>query len=263
LFLAAIIPGIIATIGYGIAVWAYVRIFPSAGPAAERESWRTRFTSLKSVWPVAVIFVSVIGGIYLGIFTPTEGAAVGAAATGVLSITAGGMRLHGFAAAILETAKITGMIFLILIGAEFYSSFLALSQLPQALSQWIAGQGWSPLAILIAIVLIYLVLGCVMDGLAMILVTVPVFLPLILRLDFGMSPDAVGVWFGILVLTAVEVGLITPPIGINVYVINSMAEGVPITDTFKGIIPFFLSDLVRIAIIICVPATTTWLTALT
>jgi len=134
--------------------------------------------------------------------------------------------------------------------------------LPQELSQWITGQGWSPIIILIVIIVIYLFLGCVMDGLAMILVTVPVFLPLILQLDFGMSSEAVAVWFGILVLIAVEVGLITPPIGINVYVINSMAEGVPITETFKGIVPFFLSDLVRIAIIIFVPATTTWLAGL-
>ena len=262
LFVAAIIPGLIATIGYGIAVWIYVRISPLAGPAAERERWGARFASLKSVWPVAVIFISVIGGIYVGIFTPTEGAAVGAAATAALSVTAGGMRLRGLAAAVLETAKITGMIFLILIGAEFYSSFLALSQLPQELSQWITGQGWSPIIILIVIIVIYLFLGCVMDGLAMILVTVPVFLPLILQLDFGMSSEAVAVWFGILVLIAVEVGLITPPIGINVYVINSMAEGVPITETFKGIVPFFVSDLVRIGIIILVPATTTWLAGL-
>ncbi len=262
LFAAAIIPGIIATIGYGVAVSVYVRLFPSAGPAAERESWRTRIISLKSVWPVAVIFVAVIGGIYLGIFTPTEGAAVGAAATGILSVTFGGMRLPGFTVAILETAKITGMIFMILIGAAFYSSFLALSQLPQALSEWITGHGWSPFIILMAIILIYLVLGCLMDGLAMILVTVPVFLPLILQLDFGMSTEAVAVWFGILVLIAVEVGLITPPIGINVYVINSMAEDVPITETFKGIIPFFISDLIRIGIIIWLPATTTWLAGL-
>jgi TRAP-type C4-dicarboxylate transport system permease large subunit len=151
---------------------------------------------------------------------------------------------------------------MILIGAAFYSSFLALSQLPQALSEWITGHGWSPFIILMAIILIYLVLGCLMDGLAMILVTVPVFLPLILQLDFGMSTEAVAVWFGILVLIAVEVGLITPPIGINVYVINSMAEDVPITETFKGIIPFFISDLIRIGIIIWLPATTTWLAGL-
>jgi len=262
LFLAAIVPGIIATVGYGVAIWAYTRVFPSAGPAVARASWSARFHSLKAVWPVLAIFIVVIGGIYYGIFTPTEGAAVGAAATGVLSWTVGGMRLAGMKRAILETARITGMIFLILIGAEFYSSFLALSQLPQALAQWVAGTGWPAFAILTAIVLIYLVLGCLMDGLAMMLVTIPVFLPLILRLDFGISHDAVVVWFGILVLILIEVGQITPPIGLNVYVINSMAKDVPMTESFKGIVPFFLSDLVRIAIIICVPATTTWLAGL-
>jgi C4-dicarboxylate transporter, DctM subunit len=262
LFLAAIIPGILATLGYAAAIWAYTRVFPSSGPAAARAGWRERFHSLKAVWPVLVIFISVIGGIYLGIFTPTEGAAVGAAGTGILSWTVGGMRLTGITAAILDTAKITGMIFLILIGAEFYSSFLALSQLPQALAQLISGTGWPPFAILVAIVFMYLVLGCLMDGLAMMLVTIPVFLPLILRLDFGMPPEAVAVWFGILVLTLIEVGQITPPIGINVYVINAMAKDVPMSESFKGIVPFFLSDLVRIAIIICMPTATTWLAGL-
>jgi len=259
LFLAAMIPGIIATLGYGIAVWAYVRARPAAGPAGEPESWRERFRSLNAIWPVGVIFGTVVGGIYLGVFTPTEGAAVGAATTGCFSWIVGGMRFEGFKAAVLETAKITGMIFLILIGAEFYSSFLALSQLPQALSAWIGGLELPPFAVLLTIVLVYLVLGCVMDALAMILITVPVFLPVVLALDFGLSPEAVIIWFGIIVLCVVEVGLITPPIGLNVYVINSMAKGVPMTESFKGIVPFFLSDLGRIAVIIGFPATTTWL----
>jgi C4-dicarboxylate transporter DctM subunit len=263
LFLAAMIPGIIAAFGYGIAVWVYVRFRPAAGPAAELASWRERFRSLNAIWPVAVIFGTVIGGIYLGVFTPTEGAAVGAATTGCFSWAVGGMRLEGFKAAVLETAKITGMIFLILIGAEFYSSFLALSQLPQALSGWIGGLGLPPFAVLLTIVLVYLLLGCVMDALAMILITVPVFLPVIMGLDFGLSAEAVVVWFGIIVLCVVEIGLITPPIGLNVYVINSMAEGVPMTDSFKGIVPFFISDLVRVAIIIGFPGTTTWLAGLT
>ncbi len=259
LFLAAIIPGLIATTGYIIAVSVYVRLFPNAGPAGAREGWSARFKSLKTIWPVLTIFVIVIGGIYWGIFTPTEGAAIGAAATGVLSWSVGGLRLAGVKEALLETAKITGMIFLILIGAEFYSSFLSLSQLPQALSAWIVGLGWSPFAVLAAIIVVYLFLGCVMDALAMILVTIPVFLPVIYGLDFGMSHEAAAIWFGIIVLSVVEVGLITPPIGLNVYVINSMAQGVPMSESFRGVVPFFLSDLVRIAIIVALPATTTWL----
>lgn len=262
LFLAAIIPGIIATIGYAIAIRVYVHFRPNAGPAAEREGWAIRFRSLKAVWPVLTIFLVVIGGIYEGVFTPNEGAAVGAAATGVLSWMAGGMRLRGIKVAILETAKITGMIFMVLIGTEFYSAFLALSQLPQALSAWIAGLGLMPFQVLSAIIVVYLILGCLMDGLAMILLTIPVFLPVITGLDFGIPAEAVPIWFGILVLILVEVGLITPPIGINVYVINSMAKGVPMTETFRGIVPFFLSDLIRIAIVVLVPATTTWLPGL-
>jgi tripartite ATP-independent transporter DctM subunit len=259
LFVAAMIPGVIAVIGYSVAIGTYVRINPLAGPAAEREGWSVRLLSLQAVWPVAVIFIVVIGGIYQGVFTPTEGAAVGAAATGVLAWTVGGLRLNGIKAALLDTARISGMIFLILIGAEFYSSFLALSQLPQALASWIAELGWPSLGVVLLIVAIYLVLGCVMDTIAMILVTIPVFLPVILTLDFGLSEETTVIWFGIVILTVAEVGLITPPIGINVFVINSMAPDVPMIETFKGIVPFFLSDLVRIAIIIAVPATTTWL----
>ncbi len=262
LFLAAIIPGIMATFGYAAAVWGYTRVNPSAGPAVARAGWGERFRSLRAVWPVVTIFLVVIGGIYLGVFSPTEGAAVGTAATGLFAWSFGGMRLGALKEAVLDTAKITGMIFMILIGAEFYSSFLALSRVPHELAAWVAGTGWSPYTVLLTVVLIYLVLGCMMDGLAMMLVTIPVFLPLILQLDFGMSHEAVAVWFGILVLILIEVGQITPPIGINVYIINSMAKDVPMTESFKGIVPFFISDIVRIAVIIAVPATTTWLAGL-
>jgi C4-dicarboxylate transporter DctM subunit len=262
LFVAAIIPGVIATIGYATAIGIYVRVNAAAGPAGERESWAVRIHSLQTVWPVVLIFVVVIGGIYQGVFTPTEGAAVGAASTGVLSWIVGDMRLEGVKAALLDTGRISGMIFLILIGAEFYSSFLALSQLPQSLANWIAELGWPSLAVVVLIIVIYLILGCVMDTIAMILVTIPVFLPVILKLHFGMTEDTTVIWFGIVVLTVAEVGLITPPIGINVFVINSMAPDVPMTETFKGIVPFFLSDLVRIAIIVGLPATTTWLAGL-
>jgi C4-dicarboxylate transporter DctM subunit len=253
LFLAAIIPGALATLGYAIAIFIYVRLVPDSGPRADKASWRERIASLGTVWPVVTIFLVVIGGIYMGVFTPTEGAAIGAASTGLLAWFAGNMRWAGVRQSIFETAKISGMIFLILIGAELYSAFLALSQLPQALAEWIGTLGWKPITILIGIVVLYLLLGCVMDALAMILLTVPVFLPIMLRLDFGLPPEAVPIWFGIIVLSVVEVGLITPPIGINVFVINSMAPDVPMTESFKGVLPFFLSDLVRIGLVIAFP----------
>ena len=151
---------------------------------------------------------------------------------------------------------------LILIGAEVYNAFLALSQLPVELANALGASGLSPMSIVIGILLIYLVLGCVMDSLAMILLTVPVFFPLVTGLDFGLGEEGTAIWFGILVLIVVEVGLITPPIGLNVYVINSLAEGVPLGETFKGTVPFLLSDFVRVAIILAVPATCLWLPGL-
>ncbi len=262
LFLGAVIPGAIATAGYAIATVIYARINPAAAPTAERLAWRERVASLASVWPVVAIFLIVVGGIYLGVFTPTEGAGIGAAATGLFAWALGGLDRAGFRTAILETAKLTGMIFIILIGAAFYASFLALSQTPQALAQWIGDSGFAPMEVLLAMIGVYLILGCVMDGLPMILLTVPVFFPIIQQMDFGISPDALGVWFGILVVIVTEVGLITPPIGINVYVINSLAPDVPLTQTFRGVLPYFMSDIVRIAIILALPITCTWLPGL-
>jgi tripartite ATP-independent transporter DctM subunit len=259
LFLAAIIPGIIATLGYAAAIAIYVRARPRAAPPAEALAMAERLASLWSIGPVAAIFTVVVGGIYLGVFTPTEGAAVGAATTGLLAAALGGLDVRGLRLALFDTAKLTGMIFIILVGAEFYSSFLALSQTPQALARWIGEGGFAPLTVLLGIVVVYILLGCVMDGLPMILITVPVFYPIVIGLDFGMGIEALAMWFGILVLIAVEVGFITPPIGLNVYVINSMARDVPITESFKGIVPFFLSDLARIALIIAFPATCTFL----
>jgi C4-dicarboxylate transporter, DctM subunit len=262
LFVAAFIPGIIATIGYAIAIMIYVRLRPDAGPAATRESWSVRFRSLNAIWPVAVIFLIVIGGIYKGAFTPTEGATVGTVATAVMAACIGGLGLRAIRSSLLEMAKITGMIFLILIAAEVYSAFLALSQIPQDLAEWIGGRGLGPYTVLLTIILIYILLGAVMDEIGMILLTVPVFFPLVMGLDFGMSPTAQGIWFGILLLNVVEIGLILPPIGLNVFVINAMAKDVPLMQTYKGITPFFISDLVRIGIIVAFPATCTWLPGL-
>ena len=180
----------------------------------------------------------------------------------MFALCVGGLGLSEIKQSLLEMARTTGMIFIILIAAEIYSSFLALSQVPQALAEWITGLGFGPYSILLIIVLVYLVLGCVMDGIGMILLTVPVFYPIVMGLDFGLPPDAQGAWFGILMLIVVEVGLITPPIGLNVFVINSMARDVPLMQSFRGIVPFFMSDMVRIGIVILVPATCTWLPGL-
>ena len=257
LFLAAVFPGIIATIYYVIAVMLFVRLRPDSGPAAARMGWRERFESLKYIWPVVLIFFVVIGGIYRGVFTPTEGAAVGAAFTGIVAMFRR-MTWPAFTEALIDTAKTTGMIYLILIGAEIYGSFMALSEMPVWLAGLVLGLDLSPLAVVVLILVIYILLGAVMDGLAMILITVPVFLPIILGLELGMSNEAKAIWFGILVLSVVETGLITPPVGLNVYVINSLAKEVPLGETFKGVMPFVISDFFRLATIVGFPAVALW-----
>lgn len=262
LFLAALIPGIIATLGYSLTVGIYVRLKPSAAPLIQGVPIQKKVRSLVPVIPVATIFLLVIGGIYFGVFTPTEGAAIGAAATFLLACVLGRLDWSGFVTSVLETAQATAAIFLILIGAEIYNGFLALSGIPSELAGLFENSGLAPMLILIGILLLYLILGCVMDSLAMILLTVPVFFPLVTGLDFGFSADEIAIWFGILTLIVVEVGLITPPLGLNVYVINSLAKDIPLASSFKGILPFLLSDIVRIGIILALPATCLWLPGL-
>jgi tripartite ATP-independent transporter DctM subunit len=262
LFRAAVIPGILAVVGYILVIAVTVRISPMAGAALPKLSWPERISSLADVWPVAAIFLLMMGGIYLGWFSVTEGASVGVVATGLFALLSGNVRWAGFRTSILETAKITGFLFLILIGAEVYNSFLALTQIPTALADWIRVTQLDPILTVVLMILVYLVLGCVMDALAMILLTVPVFAPVLVTLDLGLSPDAVLVWFGIIALIVTEIGLITPPIGLNVFIISSLAPKVRIGDIFKGAFPFVISDLVRVAIIVALPLTALWVAGL-
>ena len=259
MFQAALVPGILAALGYLAAIWLYVRIRPLAGPVGPRATARERRHAVIQTWPVLFIFALVMGGIYAGIFTPTEGAAVGALGTGLIAVWRGGLRLAGFVECLMGAAGTTAMIFLILLGADFFNAFLGLSRMPLELAEVIGTSGLAPMAILLGIILIYLLLGCVMDSLAMILLTVPVFWPIIAGLDFQMPEDDLKMWFGIIVLIVVEVGLITPPVGLNVFVINSMAPDIPLKQTFIGVLPFLLSDAIRVALLIFVPGLTLFL----
>ncbi|NIZ14598.1 TRAP transporter large permease, partial [Phaeobacter sp. HF9A] len=209
LFIAALIPGILAAIGYMIAISVWVHWSPNSAAVKERMPWSERLRALGSVWPVVTIFVVVVGGIYTGIFTPTEAAAVGATGTGLAALASGEMNLARLKQAILSTASATGMIFLIVLGAGIYNNFLSLTQLPQSASIWVGDQGFSPWLILTLVLIMYLIFGCVMDSLSMVLLTVPIIYPIMSVLDFGMSASDFGLWFGILVLIVVEVGLIT------------------------------------------------------
>jgi C4-dicarboxylate transporter, DctM subunit len=253
LFVAAFIPGILAAIGYMIAISIYVRLFPASAGAHPRQTYRERFRALADVWPVLLVFIAVVGGIYTGWFTPTEAAAVGAAGTGLIALINGGLTRETLVASILTTASATALIFFIVFGAAIYNSFLALSQLPVEAAAFVTEQGFNPWLVLACILLFYLVLGCFMDSLSMILLTVPIFFPIVSGLDFGLGAEEFALWFGILVLIVVEVGLITPPVGMNLFVINSMAKDIPILHTYRGVTPFVISDVVRTALLVLFP----------
>jgi len=196
----------------------------------------------------------VIVGIYGGWANPTEAAAIGAAACGVIAVASGGMRMRGLIDSALGTAQSTAMIFLVLLGADMMNSALALSQMPVELANWVKASGFSPMLVMIMILVIYIFLGCVMDALAMILLTIPIFYPMVMALDFwGMSNDDKSIWFGILALMVVEIGLVHPPVGLNVYIINRLAKDIPLTETFKGVVPFLLSDFARITLLLYFP----------
>lgn len=259
LFLAAFIPGILAAIGYVITISIYVRLFPKSAGTRPPVPMAERWKALATTWPVLVIFGLVVGGIYAGWFTPTEGAAIGAAGTGIVALVGGNLSWRVLGEALIGTAKTTAMIFFIVLGASFYNGFLALSGVPQTLADFVLNQGYSPFFVLSVILLFYLIFGCVMDSLSMILLTVPIFFPVISAMDFGMSPEHVAIWFGILVLIVVEVGLITPPVGMNLFIINAMDRETPMTQTYKAVMFFVGSDIVRVILLVMFPAITLFL----
>ena len=259
MFAAAIVPGVLAALGYMLVVSIVVRLDPSLAGNIERASSQARWQALRDIWPVAVIFVVVIGGIYTGVFTPTEGAAVGVLTTGVLAWRRGGITRESAKRMLQGTATGTAMVFFIVLGAAAFNTFLALSQMPQELAAWIGTLQVSPYVVLVAILVFYLLLGCVMDSLSMILLTIPILFPVVSVLDFGLPPEQAAIWFGILVLIVVEVGLITPPVGMNLFIIQSMAPDVPMQATYRGVLPFVLSDLLRVALLVAVPGLTLWL----
>ena len=259
LFLAAFIPGIMAAIGYVIAISIYVRVFPGSAGTRPPVPMNERFRALVAVWPVLLVFVAVVGGIYGGIFTPTEGAAVGALGTGIIALANGGLNWRTLIESFTVTARTTAMIFFIVLGAAFYNGFLALTQVPQELSNWVVTQGFSPWTVLTIILIFYLIFGCLMDSLSMILLTIPIFFPVISVLDFGMTTEQVAIWFGILVLIVVEVGLITPPVGMNLFVINAMDRATRMIDTYKAVMFFVATDIVRVIILVLFPGITLFL----
>ncbi|MEY2874765.1 MAG: hypothetical protein RLZZ373_2136 [Pseudomonadota bacterium] len=260
LFVAAVIPGLIAMLGYMLVIRLVVTLDPKAGPAAARVPWPERVSALIGVVPVLLVFVVVIVGIYGGWANPTEAASIGAAACGVLAVVKGGLRWPGIRQSLIGTAHATAMIFLVLLGADLLNSALAITQLPTELAEWVKHSGLPPLAVLVAVLLCYVLLGCVMDSLAMILLTIPIFYPMVMGLEFwGMSVPDKSVWFGILSLMVVEIGLVHPPVGMNLFIIQKLAKDVPYIETAKGVMPFLASDFLRIGFLVAFPALSLWL----
>lgn len=262
LFMAALIPGVMAASFYILVISWLARRNPEAMPVQPALPWSERLRLLAAVWPSILIAVVVVGGIYGGIFTPTEAAAVGAVAVLADGIIRRALDWQGFRDALRQSAETCGMIFMILLGAEIFNGFLALTQLPTNAATAIAGWGLPPYLVLVALLAFYILLGAVMDELAMILLTLPVFFPIVTALDFGMPSDEVAIWFGILVLIVVGIGLVAPPIGLNVFVISAIARQIPITDIYKGVIPFVGADIVRLTLCVMFPSLSLWMVRL-
>lgn len=262
LFAAAILPGVIAMLGYMVAIAVYVRVAPGHAPPPLHHHGAHHHgdaPSLRGVAPIAAIFTLVFGGIYGGFFTPTEGAAVGAAATFVAALILGELTPNKIARSFYATAEGSAMIFLIFLGADLMNASLALTQLPHQLAGLVQGWGLAPLIVVSAMLLFYVVLGAVMDELSMLLLTIPLFFPIINGLDFGLSKESAAIWFGILVLMTVGFGMLAPPVGLNVYVVNSMAKNVPIAESYRGVLPFLISDTVRMLVLLLFPGISLWL----
>lgn len=248
LFIAGIIPGLLAVLLYLTAVRIFTAINPDAGPAGPRLPWPERFKALRQVWMVLLLFLVVIGGIYLGVFTPTEAAGIGASGAFFVALLRRSMSFTEFTRILFDSARTSAVLMAVLVGALIFSNFINVTGAPELVVKGLQDVNMPPLVVIALIMLFYLVLGCVFDALAMILLTVPIFFPLVMALGFD------PVWFGIVVVVVVELSLITPPIGMNLFVIHTVARDIPMTAIYRGILPFILVDIVRLAILVLFPA---------
>ena len=260
MFLAAYVPALLAAIGYLLAIAVVVRLQPQHAPSAQAARAAEIWASARRVWPIVVIFVVVFGGIYGGLFTATEGAAIGVVLTCCITLARRDLDRSKFVAAIRTTAQTSGMIFMIFIGADMLNAALALSQLPTQLSDLVGHLQMPPLLVMGGIMLFYIALGCVMDEMSMILLTVPTLFPVIMGMEFfGLNPADKALWFGVLILTVCAVGMIFPPVGLNVYIMNGLARDVPMTETYKGVVPFLITEGIRLVVLILFPGLSLWL----
>jgi C4-dicarboxylate transporter, DctM subunit len=253
LFIAGIVPGILAMLMYMGTVTLMGRLRPDYLPPGKHTSWAERVTSIREIWSTLLLFVFVIGGIYGGAFTATEAAGMGAVGAFILGVVRGRLSRQDIRRSLLDTTRVTAAVFTILIGALLFGYFLTITQTPQKITALLTGLGIGRYGVLAVIMFMYLVLGCIMDALAMIILTVPIILPVIKELGFD------PIWFGVIIVMTVELGLISPPVGMNIFVIKSVIGDVKISTIFSGVLPFIVTDIVRLAILIAFPIIALWL----
>jgi tripartite ATP-independent transporter DctM subunit len=254
MFAAALIPGILAVLLFMTTVALYVRLVPDSGPVGMAVTRSERVSATIGLIPIVIVFGIVIGGIYAGIYNPTAAAAIGVCLVAAFGFVMRRLTIRDVGDALLETARTSGMIFLILLGAELLKIFMARAGVPQAAAAGLQNSGLAPMMIMVLIIVIFLILGCLMDSLSMVILAIPFFWPVVAGLDFGLEAGELKIWFGIIILVVVELGLITPPVGLNVFVINSLDPSVPMRETFKGVMPFFATEMARIAVLVAFPA---------
>lgn len=256
LFAAGVLPGLLATLLLCLAVAWITWRDPAAGPPGQRSSWGERLRALREVWAVAVLFIIVMGGIYGGVFTATEGAGIGAFGGLCFALARRALNWRSLFDSLVESARTTAMLFTILIGALMFAEFVNYTSMPNDLKNFVVSMNIPPVAVVAAICAIYVLLGTAMEELSMILLTVPVFFPLVMHLGFD------PLWFGILIVVVVEIGLISPPVGMNLFVLNALLPEVPTRTIFRGVLPFMVADVVRLAILIAFPVISLWLPSL-
>ena len=270
MFAAALIPGLLAICLFLATIAIFVAIYPDAAPKTRKTDKEERIRATIGILPVASVFIIVLGGMYAGFFNPTPAASLGVGLVLIIGYVTKKLNFTQLKEALLETAGLSGMIYLILLGAELMKIYMSRTGLPQALADWILVAGFEPMSVLIVLLLGIILLGCLLDSLSIILLIIPFFWPVLVELNggvhiaaetagFGMTTGDLKIWFGILALVVVEVGLITPPVGMNVFVISSIADNCNISDTFKGVSPFFIAELIRIVILVSLPILALWL----
>ena len=254
LFASGILPGLLGVLLYIAAIVVTTWIKPELGPPGERTPLRQRFIALRGVWGMLVLFTLVMGGLYSGFFTPVEAAGIGAAGGWIIAMARRSLTWDLFKRVLIESGRTSAMLLLILIGSLIFSQFINVARFPNIIADWVKALEVGPYAVMAAIVVIYVILGCILESISMLLLTIPVFFPIVAGLDFGLGgPERTLIWFGVIVVVTIEISLITPPIGLNVFVLKSLLPEVSLRTIFRGVTPFIIADFVRLAVLLALP----------